>query len=95
MSKSVATNIHRLIADLWHDPAVEQEFNRDRSAVYQRYQLSDKEIEAMDNPELETMGRLGVFPICQVIYLLKADPKVREHISMAKYVERIRSEVTE
>ena len=95
MGHKVATNIHRLISDLWHDPAVERDFNNDRQAIFQRYGLSEEEIEVMNNPEIEAMGELGVFPISQVIYLLKAVPEIREHISMRKYIDRIKTEINE
>ena len=95
MSKKVATNIHRLIADLWHNPAVEEEFNNNRQEVLLRYGLTTEEIEALNNPDWKVLGGLGVFPVSQVIYLLKAVPQVRKHISMRKYIDRIRAEVIE
>lgn len=95
MDRKVATNIHRLIADLWHNPSVEADFIENRAHVFQRYGLTDEEINALDNPDWKVLGELGVFPISQVIYLLKAVPEVREHISMRKYIDRIRIEVTE
>ena len=95
MSKKVATNIHRLIADLWHNPAVEEEFNNNRQEVFLRYGLTTEEIEALNNPDWKVLGSLGVFPVSQVIYLLKAVPQVRKHISMRKYIDRIRAEVIE
>ncbi|MCG8323432.1 MAG: hypothetical protein MI921_28305 [Cytophagales bacterium] len=95
MSKKVATNIHRLIADLWHNPTVEEEFNNNRQEVFLRYGLTTEEIEALNNPDWKVLGSLGVFPVSQVIYLLKAVPQVRKHISMRKYIDRIRAEVIE
>lgn len=95
MAGRVATNIHRLVSDLWKDSQVEKDFLSDREAVFNRYELTREEKDALNNPDWRVLGELGVFPVSQVIFLLKAVPEIREHISMRKYVDQVLADAAE
>ena len=95
MAGRVATNIHRLVSDLWKDSQVEKDFLSDREAVFNRYELTREEKDALNNPDWRVLGELGVFPVSQVIFLLKAVPEIREHISMRQYVDQVLADAAE
>ena len=88
-----ATNVHRLIVDLWHRPEVEARFNTDRNAVFDEYGLTEEERQSLQTPAWAPKGQVGIAPISQILYCIKAFPPVRQHLSMANHFDRFNAEI--
>ena len=78
--------VNRMAQDLFSDPVAMDLFHTNRAALYDRYDLSKAQRDAVDSGDREALASVGVHPILMMHLFTAGDPSVADHISVKAYL---------
>lgn len=81
---------HDFVRDLWRDPALRNEFATAPEAVLGRYPFSAEERAQLLDASFDALGRLGMHPLAQMVYVIARFPALTEQISFRDYLDDLR-----
>ena len=62
-------------------------------ALFEKYDLTDEQREALTNPGWESFARIGLLPMNQMSLIIALDAGVREHLSITTHMDRYNAEL--
>ncbi|MEO0410730.1 MAG: subunit of meta cleavage enzyme [Pseudomonadota bacterium] len=78
--------VNRMVQDLFAKPDMMALFQEDRAALYDRYELSQRQRDAVDTCKQDALASVGVHPILMMHLFLASDPAAADHISVKAYL---------
>jgi len=77
-----------MIQALGRNETLRQELVADRAAVYARFGLCDKDIQALSEGSISAMANIGVHPMYRMHWMMFSNPEAAGHLSVAEYIDK-------
>jgi hypothetical protein len=78
--------VQRLIQTLGRDPATQEKFASDPTAVFAEFGLSEAEVQALNEGSFGALDGIDVHPAFRMHWLMMSDPEGAKHMDVTEFL---------
>jgi 2'-aminobiphenyl-2,3-diol 1,2-dioxygenase small subunit len=83
---------HLLIQSLFSTPRLLERLQLEREAVFEEFELSTEEKNALRDGGASAMGEVGIHPILQMHYMLASNPGMAAHLDISDFIRKLKDD---